>query len=75
MKAIVGIFQANVIRLKDGNRPPFSLFAQEIGNIFGITINRPHNEMQKVLRRKRDQTPFFNRIIDSMKNKDVKKMV
>ena len=58
LEAIFGIFQADVIRLKDGSRSSFTLFAQEIGNIFGITINHPHDEMRKVLSQKKSDTVF-----------------
>jgi len=72
MEAIVGFFQADCIRLQDGSRPSFALFAKAIGNVFGITFNHPHDEMRKILNRKREQTPFFNRIIASIKNKIIK---
>jgi hypothetical protein len=69
MEAITGIYQADVIRLIDGSRPSFALFVKEIGNIFGITFVNPHEEMRKVLNRKKGQTPFFHRIISVLKGK------
>jgi len=69
MEAIVGFFQADVIRLQDGSRSSFALFAKEIGNIFGITFNHPHDEMRRILNRKKNQTPFLNRIIATLKGK------
>jgi len=72
MEAIVGFFQADIIRLQDGSRPSFALFAKEIGSIFGITYNNPHFEMRKILNRKREQTPFMNRIIAGLKDKSEK---
>jgi hypothetical protein len=43
-----------------------------IGGFFGISYANPHEEMKRVLNRKKNQTPFFNRVIDSIKNKNVK---
>jgi len=72
MEAIAGIYQADVIRLQDGKRPSFAVFAKEIGNVFGVTFSNPHLEMRKILNRKRDPTPFFNSIIDGLKDKSEK---
>jgi len=69
MEAIVGIYQTDVIRLHDGSRPSFAVFAKEIGALFGITFSNPHEEMRKILNRKKNQTPFFNRIISVIKEK------
>jgi hypothetical protein len=69
MEIIVGIYQTDVIRLQDGCRPSFALFAKAIGNVLGIEYSNPHAEMQKVLNRKRDQTPFMHRIIECMKDR------
>ena len=72
MEALVGIYLAGVIRLKNGARPSFTLFVNFIGHFFGITYKHPSDEMRKVLGRKRDQTPFFHRVIKCMKDKDAK---
>jgi hypothetical protein len=36
MELIVGIYQTDAIRLQDGCRPSFALFAKAIGNVLGI---------------------------------------
>ena len=41
MEIMVGIHQVDVIRLKDGKRPSFAMFAKFIGNFFGITFANP----------------------------------
>ena len=69
MEAIVGFFQADVIRLQDGSRPSFALFAKEIGSLFGITFNHPHDEMRRIINRKKNLTPFLNRVINGIKIK------
>ena len=69
MEAIVGFFQADVIRMQDGSRPSFALFAKEIGEVFGVTFSNPYFEMQKILNRKKNQTPFLTRVISSIKKK------
>jgi len=69
MEAMVGLHQIDAIRLQDGSRPSFPLFAQSIGNIFGITFDDPKKEAHKVLARKKNPTPFFERIITVLKNK------
>jgi hypothetical protein len=69
MELIVGVFQIDVIRLQDGSRPSFALFAKAIGSVLGIDFNHPHNEMQRVLNRKKDQTPFLHRMIECMKSR------
>jgi hypothetical protein len=68
-EAITGFFQADVIRLHDGSRTSFVPFAKSIGNFFGITYSNPHEEMRKILNRKKHQTPFFSRIIERLKGK------
>jgi len=69
MEAMVGLHQIDAIRLQDGSRPSFPLFVQSIGNIFGITFDDPKKEAHKVLTRKKNPTPFFERIITVLKNK------
>ena len=69
MEIIVGIYQADVIRMQDGSRPTFTHFARAIGHVFGITFKNPHEEMRKVLKRTIRQTPFLNRIIAAIKGK------
>ena len=69
MEAIVGIYHADVVRLKDGSRPSFAVFVKEIGNIFGITFNNPYEYMRKILIRKKSQTPFINRMIAAIMEK------
>jgi hypothetical protein len=69
MELIVGVYQADVIRLQDDSKPSFALFAKETGAVFGITFSNPHDEMRKILTRKKTQTPFFNRIISCLKGK------
>ena len=69
MEITVGLYQADVIRMPDGSRPTFTHFARAIGHVFGITYVNPHEEMRKVLNRKRNQTPFLNRIISAFKGK------
>ena len=68
-EAIAGIFQVDVIRLKDGSRPSFVPFAKFIGSFFGISYNNPHDDLRKILNRKKNQTPFLNRIIERLKGK------
>ena len=72
-EALVGIFETDVIRLKDGRRMSFALFAQFVGNFFGIEYNHPYVEMQKVFNRKKNQTPFLERLIASIKGKSAKR--
>ena len=66
METIVGVYQADVVRLKDGSRPSFAVFAKEIGGVFGITFNRPNDEMKKIISRKKNKTPFLSRLISDM---------
>jgi hypothetical protein len=72
MELIVGVYQADVIKFQDGSRPSFALFAKEIGEVFGITFSNPHDEMRRILNRKKSQTPFFNSIIACLKGKSKK---
>ena len=69
MEAIVALFLMDVIRLKDGSRPSFALFAKEIGGIFGITFINPHAEMKKIFNRKKNLTPFLSSMIAVLKEK------
>jgi hypothetical protein len=69
MELIAGIYQADVIKLQDGSKPSFALFAKEIGAVFGLTFSNPHEETRKILNRKKNQTPFLNRIIACLKDK------
>ena len=70
MEIIVGVYLADIIRMPDGNAPSFSLFARAIGHVFGHTFKNPHEEMRKILLRKKNQTPFLNRIISILKDKN-----
>ena len=71
-ECLVGLYLTDVIRLKDGRRPPFALFAKFVGNFFGIAYPEPHDDMRKVLNRKKNSTPFLYRIIESIKSKSAK---
>ena len=68
-EVLVGIYHIDAIRLQDGSRPSYPLFAQSIGNVFGITFDEPKKEANRVLSRKKNPTPFFERIIAVLKNK------
>lgn len=69
-EAIVGVYQADVIRMKDGSRPSFALFAKFIGGLFGITYKYPQDDFRKIMSRKKNPTPFLNRMINSIKDKN-----
>ena len=69
-EVMVGLYEVDVIRLKDGRRPPFALFAKFIGNFFGIEYPHPHVDMDKVIKLKKNQTPFLERIISCIKEKN-----
>jgi hypothetical protein len=70
MEFMTGVFQTDAIRLPNGKQPTFTYFVNKFaGGLFGITFAKPHDEMDRVLSRKRDQTPFFNRIIACLKKK------
>jgi len=66
-EVMAGIHHIDAIRLQDGSRPSFTLIAQSIGSVFGITIEDPHDELRNVLTRKKNQTPFLNRMIAALK--------
>ena len=70
MEIIVGIYQADIIRMPDGSRPSFTHFTRAIGHVFGITFKNPHDEMRKILNRKKNQTPFLNRVIAAIRGKN-----
>ena len=59
MEAIVGLYHADIIRMQDGSRPSFMVFAKEIGNVFGVTFNYPHDEMRKIINRKKKSNAVF----------------
>ena len=71
-ECIVGLYQADVIKLQDGSRPSFLLFAKFIGDFFGISYDNPYKDIGKVIDRKRNQTPFLQRIIECLKNRRIK---
>jgi len=66
MEIIVGLYHADVIRLNDGNRPEFADFANEVGKLFGVAYKRPSDEMRKIIHRKRNKSPFLNRLISGI---------
>jgi hypothetical protein len=68
-EALAGVFHVDVIRLKDGRRLELVPFAQFIGSFFGITYENPHEDVRRVLRRKKHQTPFFHRVVERLKEK------
>ena len=69
MEIIVALYHTDVIRLLDGKTPPFAVFAKEIGSVFGITFSNPQSEMDRILDRKKNQTPFLNRMVGVLKKK------
>jgi hypothetical protein len=71
-EGLAALYQADVIRQKDGSRVPFALFANFVGRFFGITYSNPRVEMQKVINRKKNPTPFLSRLISCLKEKSVK---
>jgi hypothetical protein len=71
-ECIVGIYQTDVIRLHDGSRPSFVQFAKFIGDFFGITYKYLYSDIGKLLTRKKGATPFLLRIIESIKNRNIK---
>jgi hypothetical protein len=68
-EVIAGLFQVDTIRLKDGSRPSFALFAKCIGELFGVPYDNPHDDLRKVMSRKKNPTPFLFRIIESIRDK------
>lgn len=71
-EGLAAIFQTDVIRLKDGSRISFAVFAKFIGSFFGIAYSNPHGEMQRILNRKKNRTPFLNRMIDCLNQRGEK---
>ena len=69
-EALAGIYLVDVIRLKDGSRPSFAMFAKFIGNFFEIEYKNPNVEMDKVVKQKKTQTPFLESIIACIKGKN-----
>jgi hypothetical protein len=67
-EVLVGIHRADVVRLQDGSCPPFPLFAKNVGNAFGINFKNPSEIYERVVSRKKNQTPFLNRIIYCIKD-------
>jgi hypothetical protein len=70
MELMVGVYQIDAIRLQDGSRPSFPLFVQAVGNVFGIEFDDPKKEAHRVVTRKKNPTPFFDRIVTLLKNKN-----
>jgi hypothetical protein len=70
-EGLAALFLSNVIRLKDGKPVAFAPFSKFIGSFFGISFKNPHLEMQKVINRKKNQTPFLDRMIESIKGKNL----
>jgi hypothetical protein len=67
-EATLGIYIVDAVRLQDGSRPSFPLFAQAIFSVFGMDFD-PKKAAQRVLDRIKSPTPFFERIIAVLKNK------
>ena len=70
-EGLVALFLAGVIRLKDGKPVSFAAFAKYVGSFFGISYSNPHDDMKKILNRKKNQTPFLYRLIESIKGKSL----
>ena len=69
IEVLAALFKMNVIQLKNGNPLEFTPFANFFGSIFGISYPNPNSEMSRVVNRKKDPTPFLNRMIDRLKAK------
>ena len=70
MEIIVALHHTDVIRQLDGKRPAFADFAKEIGGLFGVTFKYPNDEMRKIISRKKNKTPFLNKVIFRMREKN-----
>ena len=68
-EALVGVFQMDLIRLADGRRPSFEHFAKCVGGVFGVPYDAPYDDFRKVVNRKRNVTPFLQKMIDGIKGK------
>jgi hypothetical protein len=66
---MVGIFNAGVVKQHDGSRFDFDPFARSFGNVFGMTYNRPQDDLRAVLQRKKSKTPFLLRLIEGINKK------
>jgi hypothetical protein len=67
---IVGVYNAEVVKLLDGSLPDFDPFAKSVGNFFGITYNRPQDDLRAVVQRKKSKTPFLLRLIEGINRKN-----
>jgi hypothetical protein len=67
---LVGIYNADVVKQQDGSHLDFDPFAKSFGNVFGITYNRPQDDLRAVLQRKKSKTPFLLRLIDGINKKN-----
>jgi hypothetical protein len=72
-EVLAGIFLTDVIRLKNGKTPSFAMLARFVGNFFGIDYSHPSQDFKIVIDRKRNQTPFLHRLIESIRNKNIKR--
>jgi len=72
-EAMAGVFLADVIRLKNGKTPSFAMLIRFVGNFFGIDYKNPSQDFKVVIDRKRNQTPFLERLIVSIKDKSKKR--
>jgi hypothetical protein len=66
---LVGIHHADAVRLQDGSSPSFALLTKIVGKNFGLRIDDPRELYRRVVTRKKNQTPFLNRMIYHIKNK------
>jgi hypothetical protein len=72
-EVLVGLHHVNVIRFPDGSRPSFPLFLKSVGGNFGVTFDEPSKVLKAVIDRKRNNTPFFDRIITILKYRNFDK--
>jgi len=69
LEGLAAIFHSKIITLKNGKPITFAAFAQFVGSFFGIIFTNPYDELRILLNRKKDPTPFLNRLIVGLKKK------
>jgi hypothetical protein len=59
----VSVHGAGLIGKSTGEPMAYSDIISLVENIFGLTISRPYERKSKLFMRKKDETPFLNRLI------------
>lgn len=67
---LTALFYSDRIRTPEGKRYSYRQFCQCVGELFGVSYRHPHDDKDKIMRRKRGVSPFLETLQVVLLNKN-----